>query len=602
VAAGSKKGSEGREAPLDRWKAPSEWGAGAHGKHLKNLYIYFWRWATWKVFGAGFAASTGLPETDKEGIVCFITVAGFLNGPGFQRMRDDLRRTCSEIWVVDCSPDGHQPEVATRIFQGVQQPVCIVLAARKLGKANDIPAKARFRALPEGKREKKFEALGKLSLHDTDWRNCPSGWREPFLPAATGAWADFPALTDLFIYNGSGVMPGRTWIIAPDAVSLEARWSRLMGEKDAAKQEMLFHPHEGGDKTVSKSARSGLSGHEYRATAVKDDTNPSITPTRYGFRSFDRQLIIPDTRLINRPNPALWNGYSSRQVYLTALEAHSPSSGPAISFTGLVPDLHHYKGSFGGRAFPLWSDSAATQPNIKPELLTHLAEIFSTPIAAEDVMAYLAAVMAHPAFTKRFAADLVRPGLHVPLTADAKLFAEAVALGREVIWLHCYGERFVDPSAGRPKQSPRLPKEKQPSIPAGGMIPPAPEPLPDIMDYDPVKQRLRIGKGYVDKVTPEMWAYEVSGKEVLKHWFSYRRLDRSRPIIGDRRPPSPLDKIQPEGWLAEYTTDLLDLLNVLGRLIALEPAQADLLERICAGPLLSAGKLENAPATSETQQ
>jgi len=589
-----EKGSEGREAPLDRWKAPSEWGAGAHGKHLKNLYIYFWRWATWKVFGAGFAASTGLPETDKEGIVCFITVAGFLNGPGFQRMRDDLRRTCSEIWVVDCSPDGHQPEVATRIFQGVQQPVCIVLAARKLGKANDIPAKARFRALPEGKREKKFEALGKLSLHDTDWRNCPSGWREPFLPAATGAWADFPALTDLFIYNGSGVMPGRTWIIAPDAVSLEARWSRLMGEKDAAKQEMLFHPHEGGDKTVSKSARSGLSGHEYRATAVKDDTNPSITPTRYGFRSFDRQLIIPDTRLINRPNPALWNGYSSRQVYLTALEAHSPSSGPAISFTGLVPDLHHYKGSFGGRAFPLWSDSAATQPNIKPELLTHLAEIFSTPIAAEDVMAYLAAVMAHPAFTKRFAADLVRPGLHVPLTADAKLFAEAVALGREVIWLHCYGERFVDPSAGRPKQSPRLPKEKQPSIPAGGMIPPAPEPLPDIMDYDPVKQRLRIGKGYVDKVTPEMWAYEVSGKEVLKHWFSYRRLDRSRPIIGDRRPPSPLDKIQPEGWLAEYTTDLLDLLNVLGRLIALEPAQADLLERICANRVFSAEKLRLA--------
>ena len=51
------------------------------------------------------------------------------------------------------------------------------------------------------------------------------------------------------------------------------------------------------------------------------------------------------------------------------------------------------------------------------------------PVKAEDVMAYLAAVMAHPAFTARFKADLVRPGLRVPLTADAKLFAEAVALG-----------------------------------------------------------------------------------------------------------------------------------------------------------------------------
>ena len=41
-----------------------------------------------------------------------------------------LRRTCDEIWVIDCSPEGHQPEVNTRIFQAVQQPVCIVLASR----------------------------------------------------------------------------------------------------------------------------------------------------------------------------------------------------------------------------------------------------------------------------------------------------------------------------------------------------------------------------------------------------------------------------------------------------------------------------------------
>ena len=59
-----------------------------------------------------------------------------------------------------------------------------------------------------------------------------------------------------------------------------------------------------------------------------------------------------------------------------------------------------------------------------------------------------------------------------------------------------------------------------------------------------------VGKGYIENVTPEMWGYEVSGKEVLWQWFSYRKLDRSRPIIGDRRPPSPLDKIQPDHWLA----------------------------------------------------
>jgi hypothetical protein len=301
--------------------------------------------------------------------------------------------------------------------------------------------------------------------------------------------------------------------------------------------------------------------------------------------------------LINQPNPTLWKFYSSRQIYLTALEAHSPTSGTALSFAGLVPDLHHYKGSFGGRTYPLWRDAAATEPNVRPDVLKLLAKTHAG-VTAEDVFAYIAAVMAHPAFTARFKDDLIQPGLRLPLTADAKLFAEAVALGREVIWLHTYGERFADKGAGRPKGAPRM-EDKAPTIPAGGAIPGAPEPLPDDISYDAAQRRLVVGKGYMENVSQAMWDYDVSGKQVLWHWFSYRKRDRSRPIIGDRRPPSPLDKIQPEHWLPEYTDDLIDLLNVLGRLIALEPKQADLLTRICDGALIHASDIHDLLAESE---
>ena len=125
----------GLRAPLDDWQPPAEWGVGAHAKHLRNLYVYFWRWAAWKVFGGDpYRGGTDKSEakwTDRRGVVCFITVAGFLNGPGFQKMRADLRREADEIFVVDCTPEGHQPPVGSRIFQGVQQPVCIVLALRR---------------------------------------------------------------------------------------------------------------------------------------------------------------------------------------------------------------------------------------------------------------------------------------------------------------------------------------------------------------------------------------------------------------------------------------------------------------------------------------
>ena len=42
----------------------------------------------------------------------------------------------------------------------------------------------------------------------------------------------------------------------------------------------------------------------------------------------------------------------------------------------------------------------------------------------------------------------------------------------------------------------------------------------------------------------------VRQKQVLRQWFSYRKRDRSKPPMGDKRPPSPLEEIKAEGWLA----------------------------------------------------
>jgi len=317
---------------------------------------------------------------------------------------------------------------------------------------------------------------------------------------------------------------------------------------------------------------------------------------RYGFRSFDRQWIIPDNRVINRPNPELWTVRSEHQVFLTAFSEESPTGGPALTFTGFIPDLHHYKGSFGGRAFPLWRDANASVPNVRPKMLTFLAQKYGIEVSAEDLVAYIAATAAHPAFTARFQDDLSTPGLRIPLTAERDTFAEAIELGRTIIWLHTFGERMADPAKGRPAQPPRLPAAQRPTIPKDGAIPQNPAAMPDTINYDVNKKRLLIGTGYVENVPPGVWSYEVSGKQVLLQWFSYRKANRERPIIGDRRPPSPLGNIQPDHWLAEYTTELINLLNVLGCLVDLEPAQAALLEKICSGPTLTAEQLRAAGA------
>ena len=220
-------------------------------------------------------------------------------------MRDDLRRTCSDIWVIDCSPEGHQPDVPTRIFQGVQQPVCIVLAARKHGKDDKIPACVLFRALSKGKREHKFVELAALSLDADNWNDCPADWRAPFLPQVGGRWADFAPLGALFDFAGPGVMPGRTWAIAPDRDSLRRRWSLLVAEKDLTRKEKLFHPQMRNGKVASRHIGKTVEQHLgtvlTRNVSIKNDSGPCPSPIQYSFRSFDRQWLIGDARLLNDP-------------------------------------------------------------------------------------------------------------------------------------------------------------------------------------------------------------------------------------------------------------------------------------------------------------
>src|SRR5262249_41367341 len=158
----------------------------------------------------------------------------------------------------------------------------------------------------------------------------------PFLPAATGDWASYPALDELFAYNGSGVQPKRVWVIAPDADSLERRWEKLV-RAPIDKKEELFHAtlRDGkpADRHIRSIVRIPLPGYALPPIPIINEKGPCPTPIQYAFRSFNRQWIIPDPRVITQPNADLWRSYSNRQVYMTALVRTSPTSGPAVTFS-----------------------------------------------------------------------------------------------------------------------------------------------------------------------------------------------------------------------------------------------------------------------------
>lgn len=78
-----------------------------------------------------------------------------------------------------------------------------------------------------------------------------------------------------------------------------------------------------------------------------------------------------------------------------------------------------------------------------------------------------------------------------------------------------------------------------------------------------------------------VWSYSVGGRNVIKSWFNYRKA-----TPGGKK-TSPLDDVHVSEWDADWTTEFIDLLTVLTRLVLLEAEQATLLKRIVRGPVLS---------------
>jgi hypothetical protein len=554
-------------APLRSFRAA---GNGGLEYVLSDLYVYFWRWGTWKVFDAH-------PD-QPSGVIAFITPSSYTTGPGYAGMREYLRRAADEGWIIDVSPEGHQPEVNTRLFTGVQNPLCISIFVRYGPGDPTKPARIHHLAV-SGRREEKLARLGEIALDSPQWADCGTGWQDRLTPAADVTWMTYPQLGDLFPWHAPGVKPNRTWVYSPDADILKRRWARLTAAPPAEKR-VLFKEND--TRTIDSVVKPvpGLSEHK---ETLLHEHGPCPTPVRVAYRAFDRQWVIPDLRVQDRPRPDLWRVRGATQMFVIEQHAQPLTAGPGLLFSAHIPDMDHFMGHHGGRVLPLYRDSAGLMPNLAPGLSKAFSQRLGTAPGAEDLLAYVACVAAHSGFTARFSEELKTPGVRVPLTADPDLWSEAVRIGREVLWLHTYGERL---SAGRPSGAPKLPQGQRPK--AVVVIPDTPDGMPEKITYDPETETLHVGSGEIRPVSSEVWEYEVSGMKVVKKWFDYRRTNPSG------RRSSPLDDLNPDRWPAKFTTELLELLNVLGRCVDLEPQQAGLLDRICQGSLVSVADLEQA--------
>ena len=403
---------------------------GSQLKNAYNDYVYFWRWALWQ--------ATELPP--GPGVVAFITASSYLDGISMGGLRHLLRTAFDELWIVDLGGEGRGALKDDNIFD-IQTAVAIGVGVRT-GQPQGDDCNVRYLRIT-GTRAEKLDRLKQASLVEAS-EEVPGTGLDRLTPLSDSDYFDWPEITDLFPWAHSGSQVKRTWPIAEAKSLLLRRWEALLKGKPQERGSLLKETR---DRRATSSPLP-LLGNGPNLTPLAKLTH-SAKPEgleRYGYRSLDRQWLIADHRLCDFPRPVLWNSRGPGQVYLTTLTSTKLGKGPVLTATPYVPDMDHFRGSYGAKsAMPLYRDAAATTPNVTQGLLAALSRTLRIEATAEDLLAYVYALGATPAFSDTFGERLAEAAgpVHIPITADPDLFAEAVVLGREVLWWHTWGERFA---------------------------------------------------------------------------------------------------------------------------------------------------------------
>jgi hypothetical protein len=544
----------------------------SHQASLYNLYVYFWRWALWKVFEQ---------TPSGPGVAAFITASSWLTGPGFLGLRQLARELADDIYVVDLGGDNLGARVDENVFP-IQTPVAIVILARRVATDRTGPARARYVRV-EGTRAEKLDALQESRFGSLPWVDVPGSWHSPLVPdAGGGEWHSFPKLIDLFPLQQPGCMWNRTWPIAPEAGLLEKRWRRLVGTEDAGDRARCFvTPKTGRTIETRVGSLPRLVDLPVRA--------PHRAIVRYGFRSFDRQWAFDDPRLAALDRPALWASVGERQVFMTTLATAQLSNGPAATVSVAVPDKHHFNGRGGKDVVPLYRDAVET-PNVDPGMLEAMSNAHravdadASVVTVDRLFAYVFGILAGADYTARFEADLATPGPRVPITADPAVFNALVGHGESLLWLQTFGERYRTETRSDLEISPRIQWSPEPS-----RIPPDSKGF----RYDADKHRLLVADGVLTGVAPEVWNFEVSGMPVVKKWLGYRTAKGTGRAASSS---SPLDQIRPTTWNEAWSKELREIVHVLTETLELQRVGAGLLDQVVGGPLIAADELPEPPA------
>jgi predicted helicase len=369
---------------------------------LDDAYVKFFRWATDRLEG-------------RDGIVCFVSNNGFLDQAAFDGMRNHLLKDFERIDHLDLHGNVRRnPKLSgtTHNVFGIQVGIGITLAISKKGAKPLL----RYHRIPEMWR--KAEKLEFLETGKAPWRVLvPDAQHTWLVPEHADEYRSFSDMDESFAIRTLGLNTNRDEVVYDfDAENLRRRIQNFIAAYNA---EVDRHRRDkGADFNDQLKWSSRLKECLARGQYATFEESKIRAAT---YRPYSKRQVFFDSVLNQRTFQ--WPRIAGLVMCVTDLASEKPFM--ALICDGIV-DLHLVGAGAGTKCFPL----SQLKDSSVAGLRQHYAD---ESIIKEDVFHYIYALLHHPGYRERYAANLKRELPRIPFARDFRAFAEA---GKELARLH----------------------------------------------------------------------------------------------------------------------------------------------------------------------
>jgi len=424
---------------------------------LSDPYIKAIRWASDRI--------------GNEGIVAFVTNNGFLDGIASDGMRKNLANDFDTIYILDVGGNVRKnPKLSgtTHNVFGIQVGVSInVLIRKRAGEAKKLSKPSiLYAATPvTWRREEKYRFLdANRSAANIQWERInPDSLQtwlrqgldddfETFIPLGSklAKHDEFGGDGVIFKTYSLGVATNRDdWIYDFSKSALVGKVTQLLANYNTEVARFIAATRKNDKVRVDEFINADQTylkwtdrlKHAMVARKEKDLDTSLVRDALY--RPYARTFLYFDDLLVHRrykqhlffPKPESKN----LAICLTSIGSEKPFM---VMLSQFICDLHFTGPATGAQSFPFYSyaeDGSNRQENITDWALGHFQSHYrDKKIGKWDIFHYVYAVLHHPQYRERYAANLRRELPRIPYAPDFDGFAAA---GKRLANLHVHYEQ-----------------------------------------------------------------------------------------------------------------------------------------------------------------